>query len=133
MSYVWGRIPIICLWRFRRRRFAILWDQWCRRLASNSYALQKLISSRTSFFFNAQEHEPYAGEDRLMVESPKVANFADAPEMSADKITETVLKNIDDGNYGLIVMNYANPDLVGHGGKLDAAVKACGDRRPQSP
>ena len=81
--------------------------------------------AHVTFFFNAQEHEPYAGEDRLMVESPKVANFADAPEMSADKITETVLKNIDDGNYGLIVMNYANPDLVGHGGKLDAAVKAC--------
>ncbi len=81
--------------------------------------------AHVTFFFNAQEHEPYKGEDRLMVESPKVANFADAPEMSADKITDIVLKNIDDGKYGLIIMNYANPDLVGHGGKLDAAVKAC--------
>lgn len=81
--------------------------------------------AHVTFFFNAQEHEPYKGEDRLMVESPKVANFADAPEMSADKITDTVLNNIKDGKYGLIVMNYANPDLVGHGGKLDAAVKAC--------
>ncbi|OGJ59910.1 phosphoglycerate mutase (2,3-diphosphoglycerate-independent) [Candidatus Peribacteria bacterium RIFCSPHIGHO2_01_FULL_55_13] len=81
--------------------------------------------AHVTFFFNAQEHEPYKGEDRLMVESPKVANFAEAPEMSADQITETVLGNIKDGTYGLIVMNYANPDLVGHGGKLDAAVKAC--------
>ncbi len=81
--------------------------------------------AHVTFFFNAQRQEPYKGEDRIIVESPKVANFADAPEMSADRITDTVLRNITDKKYGLIVMNYANPDLVGHGGKLDAVVKAC--------
>ncbi len=81
--------------------------------------------AHVTFFFNAQRQEPYPGEDRLMVESPKVANFADAPEMSADQVTSTVLKNLQDKKYGFIVVNFANPDLVGHGGKLDAAVKAC--------
>ena len=79
--------------------------------------------AHVTFFFNAQKHEPFPGEDRLMVESPKVPNFADAPEMSADQVTKTALENI--GAYDFIVMNYANPDLVGHGGRLDAAITAC--------
>ena len=76
-----------------------------------------------TFFFNAQQHEPYAGEDRIIVESPKVPNYADTPEMSADQITQTLKDNL--GTYDIIIMNYANPDLVGHGGKLDAAITAC--------
>lgn len=81
--------------------------------------------AHVTFFFNAQRHEPYPGEDRLMVESPKVANFAEAPEMSAAQITNTVLENAQKGTYDCIIVNYANPDLVGHGGKFDAVVKAC--------
>ncbi|MFH0769813.1 MAG: 2,3-bisphosphoglycerate-independent phosphoglycerate mutase [Candidatus Peregrinibacteria bacterium] len=76
-----------------------------------------------TFFFNAQRHEPYPGEERILIESPKVPNFADAPEMSADGVTKTVVEHL--GKYDLIIMNYANPDLVGHGGKLDAAIIAC--------
>ena len=76
-----------------------------------------------TFFFNAQRQEPYEGEDRIIIESPKVPNFADAPEMSAAGVTKTVVDNL--GKYDFIVMNYANPDLVGHGGKLDAAIVAC--------
>lgn len=79
--------------------------------------------AHVTFFFNAQKHDPFPGEDRLMVESPKVPNFAEVPEMSADQVTKTALENI--GKYDLIVMNYANPDLVGHGGDLDAAIVAC--------
>lgn len=79
--------------------------------------------AHVTFFFNAQKHEPFPGEDRIMVESPKVPNFAETPEMSADEVTKAALDNI--GAYDLIVMNYANPDLVGHGGQLDAAVTAC--------
>jgi 2,3-bisphosphoglycerate-independent phosphoglycerate mutase len=81
--------------------------------------------AHVTFFFNAQRHEPYAGEDRLMVESPKVPNFADAPEMSADGITDRVIENVEKETYDCIIMNYANPDLVGHGGRIDAAVTAC--------
>jgi 2,3-bisphosphoglycerate-independent phosphoglycerate mutase len=76
-----------------------------------------------TFFFNAQRQEPYKGETRIIVESPKVPNFADAPEMSAAGVTKTVTDNL--GTYDFILMNYANPDLVGHGGKLDAAIIAC--------
>jgi len=76
-----------------------------------------------TFFFNAQRHEPYPGEDRILIESPKVPNFASAPQMSAEGVTKTVIDNL--GKYDLMVVNYANPDLVGHGGKLDAAIVAC--------
>ncbi|MDA1208873.1 MAG: 2,3-bisphosphoglycerate-independent phosphoglycerate mutase, partial [bacterium] len=76
-----------------------------------------------TFFFNAQKHEPYVGEDRIIVESPKVPNYADTPEMSADQVTQTLKDNL--GKYDIIIMNYANPDLVGHGGKLNAAITAC--------
>ncbi len=81
--------------------------------------------AHVTFFFNAQRQEPYAGEDRLMVESPKVANFADAPAMSADDLTSRVIENVEKESYDLIVMNYANPDLVGHGGKIDAVITGC--------
>ena len=81
--------------------------------------------AHVTFFFNSQEHEPYPGEDRMMVESPKVPNYADAPEMSAHQVCDTAIEQAQKGEYGLIVMNFANPDLVGHGGKLDAAVIAC--------
>jgi 2,3-bisphosphoglycerate-independent phosphoglycerate mutase len=81
--------------------------------------------AHVTFFFNAQQHEPYPGEDRLLVESPKVSNFAEAPHMSASKITDEVLVKVKDHSHDLIIMNYANPDLVGHGGKLNAVVEAC--------
>ncbi len=81
--------------------------------------------AHVTFFFNAQRQEPYPGEERLLVESPKVSNFAEAPDMSADKLTEEVIKHIDAQSHDVIIMNYANPDLVGHGGKFDAVVKGC--------
>lgn len=81
--------------------------------------------AHVTFFFNAQVHEPYPGEDRILVESPKVPNFADAPQMSAAELTKRVLEQVEKEEYDLIIMNYANPDLVGHGGKLDAAIVAC--------
>ena len=81
--------------------------------------------AHVTFFFNAQQHEPFAGEERLLIESPKVSNFAEVPEMSANKITEEVIQRVKEGEHDVIIMNYANPDLVGHGGDLDAAVVAC--------
>lgn len=81
--------------------------------------------AHVTFFFNSQLHDPYPGEERIIVESPKVANFAQTPEMSAAEVTKTVIEKAKAGEHDLIVMNFANPDLVGHGGDLDAAVVAC--------
>ncbi|GIL39594.1 2,3-bisphosphoglycerate-independent phosphoglycerate mutase [Roseiterribacter gracilis] len=77
-----------------------------------------------TFFFNGGREEPYAGEDRIMVPSPKVATYDLQPEMSAAELTDKVAAAIDTGQYDLVVMNYANPDMVGHTGSLSAAIKA---------
>jgi 2,3-bisphosphoglycerate-independent phosphoglycerate mutase len=78
-----------------------------------------------TFFFNAQKNDPYEGEDRILIPSPKVPNYADTPDMSADKLTDELIKQVKSGKYHLIVANFANPDLVGHGGKLKAEISAC--------
>ena len=68
--------------------------------------------------------EPYPGEDRIMVPSPKVATYDLQPEMSAPELTDKAVEAIGSGKYDLIVLNYANPDMVGHTGSLPAAIKA---------
>ena len=77
-----------------------------------------------TYFLNGGEETPYAGEDRIMVPSPKVATYDLQPEMSARALTDRAVAAIAGGTYDLIVMNYANPDMVGHTGVLAAAIKA---------
>jgi 2,3-bisphosphoglycerate-independent phosphoglycerate mutase len=77
-----------------------------------------------TFFFNGGREEPYAGEERILVPSPKVATYDLQPEMSARAVTDKVVEAVDSGKFDFIVLNYANPDMVGHTGFLDAAVKA---------
>ncbi|PWR02911.1 2,3-bisphosphoglycerate-independent phosphoglycerate mutase [Meridianimarinicoccus roseus] len=77
-----------------------------------------------TFFLNGGKETPEDGEDRHMPPSPKVATYDLAPEMAAAEVTEAFVGAIRDG-YDLIVTNYANPDMVGHTGDLDAAMKAC--------
>lgn len=77
-----------------------------------------------TFFLNGGVEPPEKGEDRYMAPSPKVATYDLQPEMSAADVTENFVKAIEAG-YDLIVTNYANPDMVGHTGDLDAAIKAC--------
>ncbi|HRJ60446.1 MAG TPA: 2,3-bisphosphoglycerate-independent phosphoglycerate mutase [Azospirillaceae bacterium] len=77
-----------------------------------------------TFFFNGGEERVYPGEDRILVPSPKVATYDMQPEMSALEVTDKVVAAIDSGVYDLVVINYANPDMVGHTGMLGAAVKA---------
>ena len=79
--------------------------------------------AHVTFFFNSQKDKPNKGEKRIMVSSPKVASYDLKPEMSAYEITEKVLPEI--GNQDFIVLNYANPDLVGHSGVFKAVVRAC--------
>ena len=77
-----------------------------------------------TFFFNNYRKEPFPGEDRACPPSPKVATYDMQPEMSAVEVTRLAKEAILSGKYGLIVVNFANPDMVGHTGSLPAAIKA---------
>ncbi len=77
-----------------------------------------------TYFLNGGREEPFEGEDRIMVPSPKVATYDLQPEMSAPELTEKAVQAIRSGKYDLIVLNFANPDMVGHTGSLPAAIKA---------
>lgn len=77
-----------------------------------------------TYFLNGGEEAKYPGEDRIMVPSPKVATYDMQPEMSAPELTDKAVEAIRSGKYDLIVLNYANPDMVGHTGSLPAAIKA---------
>jgi len=78
-----------------------------------------------TFFFNGGEEKSGKLETRALVASPKVATYDLQPEMSAPEVCENVLKALDDPQYGFILVNFANPDMVGHTGVFEAAVKAC--------
>jgi 2,3-bisphosphoglycerate-independent phosphoglycerate mutase len=77
-----------------------------------------------TYFLNGGRETPYRGEDRIMVPSPKVATYDLQPEMSAPELTAKAVEAIRSGKYDLIVLNFANPDMVGHTGSLPAAIKA---------
>jgi len=77
-----------------------------------------------TFFFSGGREEPYPGEDRILVPSPKVATYDLKPEMSAPELTDKAVAAIQSGTYDLIVLNFANPDMVGHTGSLQAAITA---------
>jgi len=80
--------------------------------------------AHVTFFFNGGEEDPFSGEDRVLVQSPDVATYDLQPEMSADELTDKLISAIESDRYDAIICNYANPDMVGHTGNFDAAVKA---------
>ena len=80
--------------------------------------------AHVTFFLNAGREEPYPGEDRILVPSPKVSTYDHQPEMSAYQVTDKLVEAIGSAQYDLIVCNYANPDMVGHTGIMAAAIKA---------
>lgn len=80
--------------------------------------------AHVTFFFNGGREEPYPGEDRILVNSPKVATYDLQPEMSAYEVTEKVVEAINSEKYDTIILNFANTDMVGHTGNIDAAIKA---------
>ena len=80
--------------------------------------------AHVTFFFNGGEEKQYEGEDRILVPSPKVETYDLKPEMSALEVTEKLVEAIKSEKYDCIIVNYANPDMVGHTGNIDAAVKA---------
>ena len=80
--------------------------------------------AHVTFFFNGGRERPFEGEDRILVPSPKVATYDMKPEMSAEEVTDHLVEAIEGGKYDAIICNYANSDMVGHTGKLDAAIQA---------
>ncbi|HAQ32502.1 MAG TPA: 2,3-bisphosphoglycerate-independent phosphoglycerate mutase, partial [Rhodospirillaceae bacterium] len=77
-----------------------------------------------TYFFNVGNEQQFEGEDRILVPSPRVPTYDVQPEMAAPKVTQRLVKAIEGGEYGFIVVNFANPDMVGHTGSMSAAVKA---------
>ncbi len=80
--------------------------------------------AHVTFFFNGGVEEPYAGEDRVLIPSPKVATYDLKPEMSALEVTDAVVERIKSGAYDVVILNFANCDMVGHTGVFDAARRA---------
>ncbi|MEC7119546.1 MAG: 2,3-bisphosphoglycerate-independent phosphoglycerate mutase [Pseudomonadota bacterium] len=80
--------------------------------------------AHVTFFFSGGREDTYVGEDRILIPSPNVATYDLKPEMSAFEVTDALVAAIDSGQYDLLVVNYANGDMVGHTGVFDAAVKA---------
>lgn len=80
--------------------------------------------AHVTFFFNGGIEKPFRGEDRILIPSPKIATYDLKPEMSAFEVTNTVISKIKSEIYDVIILNFANPDMVGHTGHLDAAIKA---------
>lgn len=95
-----------------------------------NYGYQQLRIAETekyahvTFFFNGGVEEPYPGEDRVLIPSPKVATYDLQPEMSAFEVTETVVAKIIGDAYDVIILNFANPDMVGHTGNEAATIQA---------
>ncbi len=96
----------------------------------SNHGLKQFRTSETekyahvTYFFNGGLEEPFEGEDRELINSPMVATYDKAPSMSASAVTDVVLAAIKKGIYSLIVVNYANPDMVGHTGNMEATVEA---------
>jgi 2,3-bisphosphoglycerate-independent phosphoglycerate mutase len=80
--------------------------------------------AHVTFFFNGGREAPFEGEDRCVIPSPKVATYDLKPEMSAPEVADECVKRIESGKYDVIILNFANCDMVGHTGVFDAAVKA---------
>jgi 2,3-bisphosphoglycerate-independent phosphoglycerate mutase len=80
--------------------------------------------AHVTYFFNGGIEQPFSGEDRILVPSPKVATYDLKPEMSAAGIADAVVKAVNDGAFDVIIVNFANADMVGHSGKIEPTVKA---------
>ena len=97
-------------------------------LAENGLAQLRIAETEkyahVTFFFSGGREDPYAGEERILVPSPKVATYDLQPEMSAPEVTDKLVEAIGSGRFDAIVCNIANPDMVGHSGILDAAIQA---------
>ncbi len=110
---------------FPKRKIENTLGAWVAKQGKTQFRLAETEKyPHVTFFLNGGKEDPEPGEDRFMPKSPKVATYDLQPEMSAAEVTERFVGAIEAG-YDLIVVNYANPDMVGHTGDLAAAMKAC--------
>ena len=110
---------------FPKREIENTLGEWVSKAGRTQFRLAETEKyPHVTFFLNGGIETPYEGEDRHMPKSPKVATYDLQPEMSSGEVTDAFVAAIRDG-YDLIVTNYANPDMVGHTGDLDAAIAAC--------
>ena len=115
-------LPVAFPPRHHRNVLAEVWGKTCVR----NYRLAETEKyAHVTYFFNGGVEKPYECENRLLVPSPKIATYDLQPEMSAFKVTDKVLRGIDEGETDVFVINFANPDMVGHTGKLDKTIEAC--------
>lgn len=110
---------------FPPERLSNVFGEYISRLGLRQLRLAETEKyAHVTFFFNGGVEDPFEGEDRILVPSPMVATYDLQPEMSAPKVTDELVAAIRGGKYDVVVCNFANPDMVGHTGNFDAAVKA---------
>ncbi|HET6976930.1 MAG TPA: 2,3-bisphosphoglycerate-independent phosphoglycerate mutase [Pyrinomonadaceae bacterium] len=115
-------LPIAFPPRHHRNVLAEVWGD----LKVRNYRMAETEKyAHVTYFFNGGVEKEYPCEQRLLVPSPKIATYDLQPEMSAFKVTDKVLRGIDEGDTDVFVINFANPDMVGHTGKLEKTIEAC--------
>ena len=115
-------LPVAFPPRHHQNVLAEVWGKTCVR----NYRLAETEKyAHVTYFFNGGVEKEYPCEQRLLVPSPKIATYDLQPKMSAFKVTDKVLRGVDDGETDVFVINFANPDMVGHTGKLDKTIEAC--------
>jgi 2,3-bisphosphoglycerate-independent phosphoglycerate mutase len=115
-------LPVAFPPRDHQNVLAEVWSNICVR---NFRLAETEKYAHVTYFFNGGVEKEYPCEQRLLVPSPKIATYDLQPEMSAFKVTDKVLRAIDEGETDVFVINFANPDMVGHTGKLDKTIEAC--------
>ena len=103
----------------------VLAEVWANVRVRNFRLAETEKYAHVTYFFNGGVEKEYPSERRLLVPSPKIATYDLQPEMSAFKVTEQLLTGIKDGETDIFVVNFANPDMVGHTGKLEKTIEAC--------
>lgn len=111
-------------WLFHRNILPIRWQKRFPKGPSPATYCRNGKYAHVTFFFNGGREEVFPGEDRILVPSPHVATYDLQPEMSAYIVTEKLQEALDQDLYDLIILNFANPDMVGHTGVMKAAVAA---------
>jgi 2,3-bisphosphoglycerate-independent phosphoglycerate mutase len=115
-------LPVAFAPRDHKNVLAEVWEKICVR----NYRLAETEKyAHVTYFFNGGVEKEYGCERRLLVPSPKIATYDLQPEMSAFKVTDKVLDGIEEGETDIFIVNFANPDMVGHTGKLDKTIEAC--------
>jgi 2,3-bisphosphoglycerate-independent phosphoglycerate mutase len=108
-----------------RHHRKVLAEVWAGLRVRNYRLAETEKYAHVTYFFNGGVEKEFECERRLLVPSPKIATYDLQPEMSAFKVTDKVLRGVDEGETDVFVVNFANPDMVGHTGKLDKTIEAC--------